>query len=72
MTDVTQADIDAAEAHFAVWYPDTAWGFDPLAETLARHRQHAYDQGYYDGRTRSVVQSDAFEARGLVIREKGQ
>ena len=63
--DVTQADLDAAEAHFDIWYPDTAWGFDALAETLAHHRQYGYDQGYYDGCTRA-----ALEARGLEIREK--
>jgi hypothetical protein len=57
MTDVTQADLDAAEAHFDIWYPDTAWGFDALAETLARHRQHAYDQGYYAGYTASLEKS---------------
>ena len=68
MTDNTQADIDAAEAHFAIWYPDTAWGFDPLIETLARHRQHAYDQGYYDGCTRSVVQSDALRGANQALR----
>ena len=55
---VTQADRDAADAHFDIWYPDTAWGFDALAESLAHHRQHAYDQGYYDGCTRSVMQSE--------------
>ena len=32
---------------------------------IARHRQYGYDQGYYDGRTRS-----ALEARGLEIRSK--
>jgi hypothetical protein len=59
MTDVTQADLDRAEAHFDIWYPDTAWGFDALAETLARHRQHAYDQGYYDGYTYLLEQHEA-------------
>jgi hypothetical protein len=59
MTDVTQADLDAADAHFDIWYPDTAWGFDALAETLARHRQHAYDHGYYDGYTYLLEQHEA-------------
>lgn len=35
---VTQADRDAADAHFDIWYPDTAWGFDALAEAFARYR----------------------------------
>jgi hypothetical protein len=38
MTEITQADKDAAEEHFDVWYPDTAWGYDALVDTLARHR----------------------------------
>jgi hypothetical protein len=57
MTDITQADRDAADAHFDIWYPDTAWGFDALAETLARHRKHAHDQGYYDGYTAALEQN---------------
>lgn len=39
MTEITQADHDAAEEHFDVWYPDTAWGYDPLVEAFARHRE---------------------------------
>lgn len=41
MTEITQADKDAAEEHFDVWYPDTAWGYDALVDTLARHREKA-------------------------------
>ena len=41
MTEITQADRDAAEEHFDVWYPDTAWGYDPLVEAFARHRQQS-------------------------------
>jgi hypothetical protein len=41
MTEITQADHDAAEEHFNVWYPDTAWGYDALVDTLARHREQA-------------------------------
>lgn len=39
MIEITQADHDAAEEHFDVWYPDTAWGYDPLVEAFARHRE---------------------------------
>ncbi len=38
MTDANDLDRDAAEKHFAKWYPDTAWGFDALVNTLAEHR----------------------------------
>lgn len=45
MVEVSQEDIDAAEAHFAIYYPDTAWGFDALTELLARHRIAAHIAG---------------------------
>jgi hypothetical protein len=38
---MTDEDIAAAEAHFNLWYPDTAWGFDPLCELIAQTRQAA-------------------------------
>ncbi|CAB5225618.1 hypothetical protein UFOVP749_46 [uncultured Caudovirales phage] len=46
MTKITQADHDAAEDHFDVWYPDTAWGYDALVDTLARHRIEAFADGF--------------------------
>ena len=38
---VEQIDFDAADEHFDVWYPETAWGYEPLAEAFARHRHKA-------------------------------
>lgn len=38
MSEITQADRDAADEHFDLWYPNTAWGYDPLVEAFARHR----------------------------------
>ena len=43
MTETTQADRDAAEEHFDLWYPNTAWGYEPLVEAFARHRQQAIE-----------------------------
>ena len=43
MTEITQADRDAAEEHFDLWYPNTAWGYEPLVEAFARHRQQAIE-----------------------------
>lgn len=39
--EVTQADYDAADEHFELWYPNTVWGYEPLADAFARHRQAA-------------------------------
>lgn len=41
---VEQIDFDAADEHFNVWYPETAWGYEPLAEAFARHRYQARDE----------------------------
>ena len=41
MTEITQADWDAADEHFNLWYPNTAWGYEPLADAFARHREQA-------------------------------
>lgn len=55
MNEITQADHDAAEEHFNVWYPDTAWGYDALVDTLARHRKQA---------------TEALQADNALLREK--
>jgi hypothetical protein len=41
---------------------------------LARHRQYGYDQGYYDGCTRQLTQSDTlgFEIREMNPPDNGQ
>ena len=44
MTEITQADHNAAEEHFDLWNPNTAWGYEPLVEAFARHRQQAIEQ----------------------------
>ena len=49
VAEITQADRDAAAQYDVV-------------EAFARHRQHAYDQGYYDGR-----QADGAEERAKIV-----
>ena len=61
---VTQADIYAAKLYLqgtGPWKLDEI-GIGPddsLVQAFARHRQHGYDHGYYDGRIRQPTQSDA-------------
>ena len=60
-TIVTQADIDAARIYLqgtGPWKLDEI-GIGPddsLVQAFARHRQRAYDHGYYDGRTYDMGQ----------------
>jgi len=58
MTEITQADKDAADS--AQWNAVVHVG--SLAEAFARHRQYGYDQGYYDGR-----QVDGAEERAKIV-----
>ena len=58
MTEITQADKDAADS--AQWNAVVHVG--SLAEAFARHRQYGYDQGYYDGR-----QADGAEERAKIV-----
>ena len=57
MVKVTPVDQDAAinldELHII-----QVWNIDRVAAAFAHHRQYGYDQGYYDGCTRSVMQSE--------------
>ena len=59
MTEITQADVDAA----IEWYSprESEWQ-GLLAEHFARHRKYGYDQGYYDGR-----QFDRMEERAAIV-----
>jgi hypothetical protein len=65
MTEITQADRDAAEAYrekvlSAIWEGKSE---EPvLLEAFARHRQYGYDQGYYDGR-----KMDGAEERAAIV-----
>lgn len=57
MTDITQADIDAAES--ILWVDTIIDDKEAIAKAFARHRQHSYDQGYYDGCANPIVRYDA-------------
>jgi|LauGreDrversion4_2_1035121.scaffolds.fasta_scaffold676237_2 hypothetical protein len=66
MTEITQADRDAAEEHFDVWYPDTAWGYDALVDTLARHREQATEALQADNELmRKTLEQIAYGGAGV-------
>jgi hypothetical protein len=52
---VTQADRYAMES--ILWVNTIIDDQEAIAQAFAHHRQYGYDQGYYDGCTRSVMQS---------------
>ena len=52
---VTQADRYAMES--ILWVNTIIDDQEAIAQSFARHRKYGYDQGYYDGCTRSVMQS---------------
>ena len=57
MSNVPPEVVEAAEAHFDLWYPNTAWAFDPLIQTLhamflAGKRGRDGAGGGYCGRSR--------------------
>ena len=52
---VTQADRYAMES--ILWVNTIIDDQEAIAQAFARHRKYGYDQGYYDGCTRSVMQS---------------
>ena len=55
--EITQADIDAAESIF--WVETIIDDHEAVAKAFARHHQHGYDQGYYDGCANPIVRYDA-------------
>ena len=52
---VTQADRYAMES--ILWVNTIIDDQEAIVQAFARHRKYGYDQGYYDGCTRSVMQS---------------
>ncbi len=63
MTEITQADRDAAaEAFFCKPLLNEKYNDDRRVRAFARHRQYGYDQGYYDGR-----QADGAEERAKIV-----
>ena len=63
MTEITQADRDAAaEAFFCKPLLNEKHNDDRRVRAFARHRQYGYDQGYYDGR-----QADGAEERAKIV-----
>ena len=56
-SDALQADIEAMES--ILWVDTIIDDQEAIAKAFARHRQHGYDQGYYDGCARHPTQSDA-------------
>lgn len=55
--DALQADIEAMES--ILWVDTIIDDQEAITKAFARHRQHGYDQGYYDGCARQPTQSDA-------------
>ena len=72
MTEITQADRDAAASGYFAWcsgnpvIPDRmkAGNADDhsMVQAFASHRKYGYDQGYYDGR-----QFDRMEERAAIV-----
>ena len=63
MTEITQADRDAAaEAFFCKPLRNEKHNDDRRVKAFARHRKYGYDQGYYDGR-----QFDRMEERAAIV-----
>ena len=52
---VAQADRYAMES--ILWVNTIIDDQEAIVQAFARHRKYGYDQGYYDGCTRSVMQS---------------
>lgn len=65
-SEITQADIDAAESIF--WVKTIIDDHEAVAKAFARHHQHGYDLGYYDGCTRQPTQSDALREENERLR----
>ena len=62
MTEITQADRDAAaEAFFCKPLLNEKHNDDRRVRAFARHRQYGYDQGYYDGRQATEALSAEIE-----------
>lgn len=67
--DIKEADTAAMES--ILWVDTIIDDQEAIAKAFARHRQHGYDQGYYDGqRDRQLMQDnalrDALEAAPLI------
>lgn len=53
----TQADMDAMES--ILWVDTIIDDKEAIAKAFARHHQHGYDQGYYEGCANPIVRHDA-------------
>lgn len=53
----TQADTDAMES--ILWVDTIIDDKEAIAKAFARHHQHGYDQGYYDGCANPIARHDA-------------